>query len=324
MLSVWWKPWSRRPLQPAPVVIIDTASTQPETPSAALLSAANLIVDDDASRALTAERRVRFFRWLLGEAPPTRGSRAPPRAEAIGQLLERLDLVIASEPMRAALLPRAPDVVPQLMKTLRDDSYSSAEVASRISRDAVLTAEVIRSAASATDRVYGEGEADLAWAIAAIGTQGLRRAISTVLLRPMFGAGGDSFSARAAARIWKNADNKARRGATLATQRGLDPLDGYLAGLLHEIGWTALLRAIDNCKGIVVGADDLTHPDVVPELLRRRDALFGALVGPWNLGPAMSRLADEVGAAGIDAAASPLGLSLREADRRAMLDALSG
>ena len=61
--------------------------------------------------------------------------------------MERLDQVIASESTRAGLLPRAPHVVPQLMKTLRDEHHSSVDVASRISKDVFLTAEVVRSAA---------------------------------------------------------------------------------------------------------------------------------------------------------------------------------
>ena len=66
--------------------------------------------------------------------------------------MERLDEVIASDTLRAGLLPRAPHVIPQLMKTLRDEGYSSVDVASRISKDVVLTAEVVRSATSAFQR----------------------------------------------------------------------------------------------------------------------------------------------------------------------------
>ena len=172
----------------------------------------------------------------------------------------------------------------------------------------MLSAEVIRSATSgAPGPDDEEGEIDLARAVAMIGTAGLRRAIASVVLRPIFEAGGDTLSAKAAVRIWRDADRKARLGAALAGQAGLDPFDGYLAGLLHNAGWTALLRAIDGFEDLLFGGDDLAHPAVVPELLRRRDALFGAIVGPWNLGPAIDRLAEEVGRLGLDAVRSPLG-----------------
>ncbi|MDQ6628567.1 MAG: HDOD domain-containing protein [Pseudomonadota bacterium] len=305
------------------------ASASPVFDDSLSLDALNEPVEaSDAASSETAESRARqshrFFCWLLGEPKPSNAdaSSLPLPAEAIARLLEKIDVVIASEPLRAALLPRAPHVVPQLMKTLRDESYSAADVASRISKDVVLTTEVIRSAASARKRPDDEGEIDLVWAVAAIGTQGLRRAIANVVLKPMFDARGSSLSARAGSRIWKDADRKARLCTALATQHGLDPLDGYLVGLLHDTGWTALLRAIDNCADISFSVGDLTHPDVVALLLRRRDALFGAIVEPWNLSAAINGVAEELGRAGIDAAQSPLGIALRQADQRAAREAL--
>ena len=253
---------------------------------------------------------------LAGAAPST----------VIGRVMDRLDEVIASDSLRAALLPRAPHVVPQLMKTLRDEHYSSVDVASRISKDVLLTAEVVRSATSAFQR-GGEndsaGEIDLARAVAMIGTQGLRRAIASVVLRPIFDARGNTLSARAATQIWKDADKKARLCAALASQQSLDPFDGYLAGLLHNSGWTAALRAIDGFQDIVVSAADLAHAEVLPQLLRRRDALFGAFVTTWQLSPAIDLVAGEVGSQGIDAVQSPLGTALRDAERLAAMHVLA-
>jgi hypothetical protein len=173
------------------------------------------------------ERRVRFFCWLVG-APEAPNAGSPPAA-VIPRTLQMLDRVIASEALRASLLPRAPHVVPPLMKTLRDEHYSSADVATRISKDVVLTAEVIRSATSAFQRGDDDGEVDLARAVAMIGAQGLRRVIANVILRPIFDARGDTLSARAATQIWKDADTKARLCAALAS-------------LWHSIPSTATLR----------------------------------------------------------------------------------
>jgi hypothetical protein len=266
------------------------------------------------------ERHFRFFCWMVGLAPTL--ATGPSPCPVIGQMLEQLDVIVASESLRAGLLPRAPHVVPQLMKALRDEHYSSVDVAHRISKDAVLTAEVVRSASNVFEREDDGVEIDLARAVTMIGTQGLRRAIASVVLRPIFDARGDTLSAHAAAQIWKDADRKARLGAVFAAQAGLDPFDGYLAGLLHNSGWTALLRAIDGLAEIDVSAADLAHRDVVPQLIGRRDALFGAIVGPWNLSPAMDLLAAEIAVTGIDGVRSPLGIALREADRLAAWRAL--
>jgi HD-like signal output (HDOD) protein len=276
-----------------------------------------------AEEEAPAARRFRFFCWMLGAVP--NAARPPAHGALIGEMLGRVDEIIASESLRAGLLPRAPHVIPQLMKTLRDEGYSAADVASRISRDAVLTAEVVRSATGILQRGEdaGDDEIDLGRAVAVVGTQGLRRAIANVVLRPIFDTRGSSLSARAAAQIWKDADRKARLCSALAGQAGLDAFDGYLAGLLHNSGWTAVLRAIDNLEDLSIGVADVSHPEVVPHVLRRRDTLFGALVGPWKLGAAIDGLAEEVARVGLDAVQSPLGAALRDADRLAALRALA-
>ena len=331
-LARWWNRFTRRK-RPAPAQ--PPASTKPTNgaDATAALAAASAIATpaadelrraEDADPQTTQERHLRFFCWMVGlPSAPVDGAAS---SADIATLMERLDQITASESLRAGLLPRTPHVVPQLMKTLRDEHYSSADVASRISKDATLTAEVVRSATSAFQRGSDnddEGEIDLAGAVAMIGTQGLRRAIANVVLRPIFDARGDTLSARAAVQIWKDADKKARLCAALASQHGLDPFDGYLAGLLHNSGWTAALRAIDGFQDMIVGVPDLARADVVPQLLRRRDALFGAFVATWQLSPALDEVAAEVGSRGIDGVQSRLGLALRDAERLAAMHVLA-
>jgi len=335
-LGRWWNPFARKdrpgagsadgpeggatlpaiapmPIAQPPMSPATTAATVPAPPSTVEPS-------PPVDVPLTDPQRIEFFRWIVG-VPQVAGTSGLPDL-VVAHLMERLDEVIASDTLRAGLLPRAPHVIPQLMKTLRDEGYSSADVASRISKDVVLTAEVVRSATSAFQRADDEEEIDLARAVTIIGTQGLRRAIANVVLRPIFDAKGDTFSARAANQIWKDADRKARLCATLVSH-GNDPFDGYLAGLLHNTGWTALLRAIDGFEDMALNGAQLAHPDVIPQLLQRRDALFGAIVGPWNLSTAVDGLAADVGRNGVEGVESPLGLALRQADRLAALRAVT-
>ena len=308
--------------RPAPIAPVATPATAPmPLAQAQAVAVLDKPVEETVPEDPPPTRNYRFFCWLIGV--PANAAARPPAGALIGELLGRIDEIIASETLRAGLLPRAPHVIPQLMKTLRDDRYSSADVADRISRDVVLTAEVVRSATSVLARGDDDEEIDLARAVQVIGTQGLRRAIANVVLRPIFDSRGSSLSARAATQIWKDADRKARLCAVLADQAGLDPFDGYLAGLLHNSGWTAVLRAIDNLEDLGIGAVEIAHLEVVPQVIRRRDALFGALVGPWKLGALMDGLAAEVGSVGLDNARSPLGGALRDADRLAALRALA-
>ena len=322
----WWSPFRsrQRPATAAPPAnAIGAERPASASVANAAVAAGGAAAGDAESPAEAAGRRQRFVAWMLG--PPAPVAEAAPPA-FLGQMLERLDAVIASDTQRAALLPRAAHVVPQLMKILRDEHYSSVDVASRIAKDVMLSAEVIRSATGAYRRTADEeagGEIDLARAVAIVGTTGLRRAIASVVLRPIFDAAGKSLSARAAPQIRLHAEKKARLASTLAAAAGLDPFDGYLAGLLHDAGWTATLRGIDGLGDLFVSADDIAHPAVVPQLARRRDTLFGLIVAPWDLSRGLDALAGEIGRDGLVGVRSPLGRALAEADRLAELHALA-
>lgn len=261
-----------------------------------------------------------FLHWLFA-LPATDKPVAPQSPDSYGRLLlAQLDAVIASDAQCTSLLPRAAQVVPQLMKAMRDERYSAADVAQRISKDVVLTTEVIRLANS-VHRAGKEPIVDVAHAVTAVGSDGLRRAIAKVVLRPVFEARTAPLSIAAAPHIWIDADRKARLGAALSPTHGVDPLDGYLAGLLHNTGWTALLRALDGTQPPPSGAL-LLHPDFSHELRRRRDILFGKLVTPWQISPALTSLAEEVRDGGLAAAGSPLAGVLRTAEELAMRHAL--
>ena len=211
------------------------------------------------------------------------------------------------------------------MKTLRDESYSSVDVASRISRDVVLSAEVIRSATSGyraegrrrgrdrpgpgggDDRHRGPAPGDRQRRAAA---DLRRRAATRSRPRPRSRSGATPTARRASAPRSPGSSRSIRSTATspacCTTRAGPRPC--------------APSTASRTCSS---AASTWRIPRSVPQLLRRRDALFGAIVGPWNLSPAIDRLAAEVGELGLDAVRSPLGVALREANRLAALHALA-
>ena len=238
-------------------------------------------------------------------------------------MLARVDEVIASDLQRNALLPRAPQVLPQLMRSLRDEHYVAVEVAARISKDAVLAAEVIR-VANGSHRGSREPIVDLSQAVQSIGTDQLRRVVTKSVLRPIFSVRGASLSALAAPQIWVNAEFKARLCSALAAAEGLDPLDGYMAGMLHDCGWTALLRALDGLGSQCLPAvSQLIAPALARALAERRDLLFCRLIRPWQLSMPLVAMADEIETGGLAAARLPLAVSLRRAHGLAALHALA-
>jgi HD-like signal output (HDOD) protein len=261
-----------------------------------------------------------FFEWLVGTGPlidmPLRANEQ--------RMLVRLDATLASDASRNALLPRAPAVIPQLLNSLRDENQSSESLAQRVAKDPLLVAEVIRLANSVH---YGSrnGEAaqagDLPRAISRIGIEGLRRAIARVVLKPIFDAQADPLSARTTPRLWLHSEAKAAECMRLCRAAGVDPFEGYLAGLMHNIGWTAALRVIGRSETAVP-----THFSkvFVQAFESRCESFFAMLVMPWDLTDSITALAVEMlDGGGLAASRSPLGQALLEADRNAAAQMLA-
>ena len=258
------------------------------------------------------DAQVLLFEWLLGCGAAIE----MPLTSAEHRLLAQLDEVLASDSARNGLLPRAPAVIPQLLACLRDPGQSSDALASRVAKDAQLVAEVIRLANGVLARA-AEPVTDLSQAITRLGTEGLRRAIAKVVLKPIFDAPADSFSGRAAPRLWRHSEIKAAHCMRLAATAGIDPFEGYLAGLMHNIGWSAALRALDACPG---GRPARFSAAFVRAFAPRREAFFALLVMPWQLTDALTALATQLLAADAAPSPSPLALALLAADRSATLE----
>ena len=79
------------------------------------------VPEQGPSQAEVADLELRFFEWLVGDAPAAAGTN-----EVAGEarLLAHLDAVSRSEEQRAELLPRARAVIPELLHSLRDDKQS--------------------------------------------------------------------------------------------------------------------------------------------------------------------------------------------------------
>lgn len=256
-----------------------------------------------------------FVAWLLG---------APPAADAGGDMrreerdaLALVDALLRDGPGVAAMLPRAPAVIPQLLGALRHRDQSLTALADRVSKDLLLVAEVMRLSRSAHYAPHGAVR-DLPQAIAALGELGMQSAIARVVLQPLLQAGSSALSAAVGERLWEHTEHKAQTCSRLAAAAGLDPFDGYMAGMLHSAGWTVALRKLD------AGAQPALpwSGDFMDALAARRDRLFGQVVAAWQVSPAITALAEEAAAGGFGADASVLARALLHSDRDATLQML--
>lgn len=249
------------------------------------------------------EADARLACWLLG------AELDPAAALSYGEAgcIEALDRAVESDSARALLLPRAPQVVPQLLAALRDENVSATTLAQRVARDVVLRAEVLRMANRAHHGIASE-VTELPQALSLIGTEGLRQVVTRHVLRPIFDAPAGSLAARTSARVIHLGERKAALCAAIAAAAAQDPFEAYLSGLVHAIGWAVACRALDTAPG-----PRISHA-FADALALRRERLLGRIVAPWQLTPALTELALELGQHGRANPQRPLARTLRLGD----------
>jgi HDOD domain len=252
-----------------------------------------------------------LFSWLIDS--PIHPDAQPGGRER--RALQRLDHIAADPASHYGLLPRAAAVVPQLMARLRDASASSNQLTQFVARDVTLVAEVIRTANSPYYR-RGDAIVELHHAIRAIGVVGLQSAIARSLLKPVFQASGGTLVTRSAKRLWAHTEFKAQLCAAVARIEGVDPFEGYLAGLVHDAVWSAVLRTLD---GVESAEPWSFNPGVVMALGLRRDRLFEIITKHWKLSTGLTDLASDVARRGLLSATTKAGHALATADRLASL-----
>lgn len=198
-----------------------------------------------------------------------------------------LDAVLREPQLDERWLPRAAALIPQLMRLLRQEDASPLELEQRVSRDVVLSAEVLRLAAGSHYASRGAVR-DLRDALERLGHSGLQRALARVVLRPVFKPEADPQLAPLQQLLQQHSDWQADALADAAVLQHLDPFDGYLAGLLHGAGWQALLRIVSAASA---WGSVPAEPAVAEALALRAHRLFGRAAEAWSLSPAFADFA---------------------------------
>jgi HD-like signal output (HDOD) protein len=161
------------------------------------------------------------------------------------RVLDALAAILSSQQSGAALVRRMPGLVPQLLQSLRNDSFSGSALSRTISSDVVLVAAVIRLANSCYQGT-GNSITSVEHAVMLIGQEGLRQLITTVAFRPIIDINSGFYTRRLAPRLWEHSERCAVSARQLAAEAGVEPFDAFLAGLLHNVGLIVALRIMDQ------------------------------------------------------------------------------
>jgi HD-like signal output (HDOD) protein len=285
------------------------ASTEPGPP------AAGAAFSDAAAGAAATSQEIdpaqAFWRWLSAGAASVS---APNAASHAALVLTELDRLILAPLEAGGLVPRVPEVIPQLLRSLRDEAASSADLARQVARDPALVAELIREANSPYYRASSQVRTIDA-ALMVLGRNGLRMLLARAAFRPLIGMQGGRHSRQAGPRIWRHTEHCAQAAGMLAPSLGADPFEAYLAGLMEDLGLIVALRLFDG----MLEAEALPQdPAFVDALLGRTRALAAQIAMQWELPPPIA--AAILGAAGKGPSADqPLARALGRAEQLALL-----
>jgi len=251
--------------------------------------------------------------WLLGCNALTDSPITAIERDALEAVARALTQPVVAD----NLLPRAAALIPQLIALIRQsESLPTPAIVERVGKDTQLVAELMRLASSPYYRVQGE-VTSLEQAINLIGVQGLQTVIARVVLKPIYGAAPGPLSGRAGLRLWEHSEALARHTAILADASGQPVLDAYLAGMLHDTGWTVAFSLIDRAglSAPLALPPSQTFGTAVTEQAHR---LFGLAAQAWDITPGFTALAQDARRNGLAAASHPLAQLLIQAQERCL------
>ena len=226
------------------------------------------------------------------------------------QVLETLAGILSSQQSGAALVRRMPGLIPQLLQSLRSESFSGSALSRTISSDVVLVAAVIRLANSCYQGT-GATVTSVEQAVILIGQEGLRQLITTVAFRPIIDVHSGFYVRRLAPILWEHSERCAVAARRMAAARGVEAFDAFLAALLQNVGLTVALRSMDQ---VTKGQPLLCSGMFWAQLARDTRRLSVSIAREWNFPDTVVRALDEQGGLRKGAHMSPLGSLLMLTD----------
>jgi HD-like signal output (HDOD) protein len=192
-----------------------------------------------------------YYRWLTASA----GFNAPAGLEST--ILDQVQALAGRPGDAAELVPRVPEVIPRVLRSLRDEDVSATELSRQVAQDMVLAAEVIREANSAYYRPMTTVKTVEA-AIMMLGQNGLRMLLARVGFRPVIKMQTDGFSRRVAPQVWGQSEKCALAASLMAPGLSAGVFESYLAGLMQNVGLVVAFRLSDRvCQnGNVPGSSE--------------------------------------------------------------------
>jgi HD-like signal output (HDOD) protein len=264
---------------------------------------------DEHPGGIPAEIEATYYRWLTA-------SSGYDASEAVQTAILDQVRALALDPASAAeLVPRVPEVIPQLLRSLQDEA-SNADLARQVAQDVVLVAEVIREANSAYYRPMSPVKTVEA-ALMMLGQNGLRMLLARVAFRPIIKLQTTGFTRLAAPHVWAQSEKCALAASLMAPGLTAGAFEAYLAGLMQNLGLVVGFRLADRLceENKVPGSSEFGA-----QLLAEGRLLSAAIAKHWDFPQEVADAIAHAGDPGEEHLAQALELGDRIAKLRVLID----
>ena len=217
--------------------------------------------------------------------------------------------------------PRRPNLLPELIRAINDDSVPVRQLVPIVARDPALVGSLLRVANSSFYRITPQPIETIERAIVVLGSDGLRSVMAAALMQPIFQISAAGGSSRFPEIVWEHAVRSAHAAIPhAALVERTNPFAAELLALISGLAEIVLFRAVlEHCPPSPAGAG--FDPLVVASVLDSRSAAFAWHIGDnWRLSDEMLAALEEQMAA--SEPATSLGRSLRFGRRAGALAVL--
>ncbi len=174
------------------------------------------------------------------------------------------------------VLPSLPEVAVRIRRLIDEGTNSAKKISQAVNTDPVIAAKLIKAANSPLFRGTKEFETS-SQAIVRLGMQTTKQLVTSFTLKELFKAKSSVLKKRMDT-LWQHSIEIASICYVLAKHaRGVDPEQGLLAGLLHDIGTVPILMYAEEYESLV------TDPALLEKTIKTlKTELGGVILKRWN------------------------------------------
>lgn len=198
-----------------------------------------------------------------------------------------LQAVLDGVRFNAIKLPSLPEVAMRVRSAAANPDVTVEHLATEITRDAALTARIIRVANSPLVRARSEIRS-LPQAVLRLGIDYVRDLVTAFALEDAFEP-RNPMVRRVLREVWANSKEMAALSSAIATRARKQPADqALLAGLMHSIGSLPLLAAVDDQVGLQI------DPTVLLTMIEEiHGDLGGTILRAWRFPEEIARVPEQ-------------------------------